>query len=256
MGDYGGDGFPVRFYKGSSVLVEFKGMTKVVFNVDDYKATYVDDLANSITDGTVSVDGQVVTVTFDAPVDSLFIAELVAQVRVDSIVINGESGDIGGGDAPVDPDVPVVPSEPAGDLSVDDAPVAGIAYKFGMIQGNVSATDVYFLAGGMSGYYMATTTDAAAAIDVYLEDTEGGYYLYTLSGSTKTYINMVVSGTHVNGAYEAAASTVYTFDTENYTLIAEVDGAPYWFGTRNDKTYTTVGPCKTEYAGFFCQLYA
>ena len=300
VGDYGGEGYPVRFYKSSSVLVEAANMTKIVFNCDDYKATYADDLAASITDGTVSVDGMVVTVTFDAPVDSLFIAELAAQVRVDSIQVevNGGNGDNGGnddnsgsgdnggnidsgdnggnigsgdnggnigsgdnggnsGNTPSEPEVPVIPSEPSGDLTVDDAPVAGTAYKFGMIQGNVSASDVYYLAGGMAQtYYLATTTDANAAIDVYLEDTEGGYYLYTLSGSTKTYINMVVSGTHVNGAYEAAASTVYTFDTESYTLIADVDGVPYWFGTRNDKTYTTVGPCKTEYEGFYCQLYA
>ena len=71
----------------------------------------------------------------------------------------------------------------------------------------------------------------------------------------KTYINMVVSGTHVNGAYEATASTVYTYDATSKTIIATVDGAPYWFGTRNDKTYTTVGPVKTEYNGFYCQFY-
>ena len=141
------------------------------------------------------------------------------------------------------------PEEPSTGLE------AGKAYKFGMIQKNVSATDVYYLAGGMSSYYMATTKDVNAAIDVYVEATEGGYYFYTLSGETKLYINMVVSGTHVNGAYEAAASTVYSYDAENNTLIAIVNNSEYWFGTRNDKTYTTVGPCAVSYAGFFCQLY-
>ena len=134
-----------------------------------------------------------------------------------------------------------------------EAPETGKAYKFGMVQGNVGKT--FYLAGGMDGYYMATTTDMNAAIDVYLEATEGGYYFYTMINGTKTYINMVVSGTHVNGAYEAAASTVYTFDAESKTLIAVVDGIDYWFATRNDKTYTTMGPCKTEYKGFFGQFY-
>ena len=133
--------------------------------------------------------------------------------------------------------------------------VVGKAYKFGMIQENVSTTDVYYLAGGMSGYYMATTTDASAAIDVYVEETEGGYYFYTYISGAKTYINMVVSGTHVNGAYEATASTVYTYDAENKTLIAIVNGDKYWFGTRSDKSYTTVGPCATSYNGFFCLFY-
>ena len=159
-----------------------------------------------------------------------------------------------GTDTPVDPN----PETPT--LGVVD-PVAGTAYKFGMVQQNVG-TDVYYLIGGMDGYYMATGTDVNAAIDVYLEETEGGYYLYTLDAAgTKLYINMVVSGTHVNGAYEATASTVYTYNTESKTLVASVQPegaeapADYWFGTRNDKTYTTVGPCAVSYAGFYCQFY-
>jgi hypothetical protein len=66
---------------------------------------------------------------------------------------------------------------------------------------------------------------------------------------------MVVSGTHVNGAYEATASTVYTYDATAKTLIAVVNDKDYWFGTRNDKNFTTVGPCATSYNGFYCQFY-
>ena len=142
------------------------------------------------------------------------------------------------------------------ELSVVASPKAGVAYKFGMVQENVDKKAVYYLKGGMSGYYMATSSSSSAAIDVYLEETTGGFYLYAMVNGSKLYINMVVSGTHVNGAYEATAKTVYTYDTTAQTLIAEVDGAPYWFGTRNDKSYTTVGPCKTEYEGFYCKFYA
>ena len=139
------------------------------------------------------------------------------------------------------------------------APVAGTAYKFGMVQGNLDNA-IYYLAGGMAQtYYLATTDAYASAIDVYLEETTGGYYLYTTDGTTKTYINMVTSesdGTvHVNGAYEATASTVYTFDAEKGTIVATVNEELYWFGTRNDKTHTTVGPVKVSYNGFACKLY-
>jgi hypothetical protein len=123
-----------------------------------------------------------------------------------------------------------------------------------MVQGNVGKT--YYLKGGMNGFYMDTTENIADSLHVYIEETTGGYYLYCFVGTTKTYINCVVSGTHVNGAYEATASTVYTYDAESKTLIADVDGTPYWFGTRNDKTYTTVGPCAVSYKGFYCQFYA
>ena len=128
---------------------------------------------------------------------------------------------------------------------------AGTAYKFGMLQGNLNT--VYYLAGGMDGYYMATTTDKNAALDVYVEETTGGYYFYTMVNGAKTYINMVISGTHVNGAYEAAASTVYTF--KYGTLVAVVNDAEYWFATRNDKNYTTMGPCAVSYEGFYGQFY-
>ena len=155
-----------------------------------------------------------------------------------------------------EPTVPETePTEPAG-FQVVDAPVAGTAYKFGMIQKNVSETDVYYLNGNMSSYYMATTTDTGAAVDVYLEETEGGYYLYAMVGGAKKYINMVVSDTHVNGKYEDAASTVYTYNADSKTVIAVVNDADYWMGTRNDKTYTTVGPVKTSYNGFYMQFYA
>lgn len=144
----------------------------------------------------------------------------------------------------------------AGKFGVIDHPVAGKAYKFGMVQPKVSATDVYYLIGGMSNtYYFATGTDKNAALDVYLEKTTGGYYMYTYINGAKTYINMVVSGTHVNGVYQSNASTVYTYDTNSKTVIAQVNGEPYWFGTRNDRTYTTVGPCATSYNGFYCQFY-
>ena len=375
VGDYGGEGYPVRFYQGSSVLVEYSGITEIAFYCDDYKDTYAASLQSSITSGNVTVDGTVVTASFDSAVNSLYIESLAAQVRVLSIAVNGGSsgegsgdvgGDVGGdigGDDVVIPDVdnlsiadaialgtsmahntyteqkyyvtgtitevynsqygnmyitdgegntltiygtfgadgeirydalevkPVAGDivtiygavgqyngaaqikngwivdhvkgegvEPAPELSVEDAPVAGVAYKFGMIQGNVSADTVYYLNGAMSSYYMATTTSSSSAIDVYLEETAGGYYLYTMDEKgTKAYINMVVSddGLHVNGQFGAAtATTVYTFDTDSYTLIAEINGAYYWFGTRSDKNYTTVGPCNVEYAGFFCQLYA
>lgn len=532
VGDYGGEGYPVRFYKSSTVTVEYVGMTQIVFNCDDYKASYPTDLAASISGADVSVDGTVVTVTLSAPADSFVIDQLAAQVRVGSITVYGE----GGGDTPVtppvepdepdqpdEPDEPDTPVEPAssamldfstldnrvscstssqvwkqngiiftndkgastsnvnekyfnpvrcyksstvtieypgmtkividsvtyadndyaigwvdsiedanatatvadgdvtivfatpvdvfvwekltaqsrayaitvytgegGDTPVDppvepsddpeadtelsvadaialglskehnvfteakyyvtgvitevyntqygnmrltdeegniltiygtwsedgtvrydaleDAPVAGdtvvlygvigqyngtpqmkngwimgiipgeggddpvdppvdpdddlidttVPYLFGMVQENVSTEDVYFLDGGMNGFYMTTTTDEYEAIEVWLESTDGGYYLYALDeNDDKVYINMVVSadGAHVNGVYEYTASTVYTYDWDLWTLVSEVNGDIYAFGTRNDRNYTTMGPVKVSYNGFHADLY-
>jgi len=182
------------------------------------------------------------------------------QARITAIEVVYAGGTTGGGETP-DPEDPEQPGGETPDpevpaYAVVDTPVAGTAYKFGMIQQNVSTTDVYYINGAMSSYYMATTTDASAAVDVYLEETTGGYYLYAMVGGAKKYINMVVSGTHVNGAFEDTASTVYTYDATSKTVISNVSEVPYWFGTRNDNTYTTVGPVKTEYNGFYLQFYA
>lgn len=180
------------------------------------------------------------------------------QIQITSIEVVYTAGgtvtpnpDPGTGNEPENPGTDPEPTTPA----VVDTLVEGTAYKFGMVQENKNNT-IYYLVGGMDGYYLATTNDFSAALDVYVEVTEGGYYLYCMVDGTKTYINCVVSGTHVNGAYESAASTVYTWDATNKTLIASIDNAKYWMGTRNDKEYTTIGPCNTSYNGFFCQFYA
>ena len=366
VGDYGGEGYPARFYKSSTVTIEYPGMTSIVIECRDLEAKYVNGWADSAANATATVDGGVVTIVFAEAVDSFTWEPLTSQSRAYSITV------ITDGSAPIVPDVPVIPSDDpeadtelsiadaialgaskehniytegkyfvtgvitevyntqygnmkitdeagniltvygtfsadgelrydamdvqptAGDtvtiygiigqyngtpqikngwivehtigeapivpdapaVEVVDAPVAGTAYKFGMIQSNVSESDVYYLIGGMAQtYYLATGTDVNAAIDVYLEETDGGYYCYAMIDGAKTYINMVVNGTHVNGAYEAAPATVYTYDADAKTIIADIDGANYWFGTRNDKNYTTVGPCNVEYAGFYCQFY-
>ena len=142
-------------------------------------------------------------------------------------------------------------------FGVIDTPVAGTAYKFGMVQ--TAAGGTYYLAGGMNGFYMNTTTNVDEAIDVYLEETNGGYHLYCMVGG-KTYINATqVTGTdgkeHVNGTFDATASTVYTYDSTLKTLVVTLGDATYAFGTRSDKTYTTVGPCDVSKDPFICQFY-
>jgi len=105
VGDYTA---PARFYKSSSLTVAYPGMTKVVFYCNDYKASYVTDLQSSITTGTVTVDGTVVTVEFDAAVDILEIATLAAQVRVHSITVFTGDGSSDPGDEPDEPQINTV----------------------------------------------------------------------------------------------------------------------------------------------------
>ena len=79
---------PARFYKSSQLIIECDGMTKIEFACNS--ASYATALQSSITSGdyTVSVSGKVVTVVFNAPVDSFTIASLTGgQVRMDSLTV-------------------------------------------------------------------------------------------------------------------------------------------------------------------------
>ena len=240
------------------------GVITEVYNTQWGNMYITDDEGNTLLIyGTYNEDG---TIRYDAmenaPVagDTVTLYGVIGQYNGTAQMKNGwlvsSIPGEGGGSVvpPVDPDPDVPPVDPPISDEIDTT----IPYLFGMVQENVSTEDVYFLAGGMAQtYYLATTTDADAAILVYLEETDGGYFLYTMDGESKLYINMVLSddGAHVNGAYESAPSTVYNYDWELYTLVAEVNGDIYAFGTRNDRNYTTMGPVKVSYDGFHADLY-
>lgn len=142
-------------------------------------------------------------------------------------------------------------------LSIVANPEVGKAYKFGFFSTAKNAT--YYAVGGMSGYYMATSTSSAAAIDVYLEATNGGYYLYAMIGGKKQYMNMEVSGTHLNAVYRDTASTVFTYDSAKQTLVVSIDRPDkgvkeYAFGTYDN--YVTIGTTQTDKDSYFCHFYA
>ncbi len=75
---------PARFYKSSELTIAYTGMTKIVINTAGDRNLSTDF---SVSAGTLTVDGAVATITFDAPVDSVTFAELSAQIRVAQILI-------------------------------------------------------------------------------------------------------------------------------------------------------------------------
>ena len=86
--DVGNYSDPARFYKGSNLTIAADAaFSQIVFNCDDYKTTYPTDLQSSITTGSVSVNGTVVTVTLSSATTSFAITGLAGQVRVDSITV-------------------------------------------------------------------------------------------------------------------------------------------------------------------------
>ena len=123
------------------------------------------------------------------------------------------------------------------------SPVADKAYKLYMEQVNISKK--LFFNGKISGDYLQSTLYAAEAVDVYLEATEGGYYIYIINADgTKTYIDMYekTSGS-VRIRLVSEPSCVFvmheTLNTIASVTITTSNGKTnqYYFGTYN--TYDT-----------------
>ncbi|MBP3382080.1 MAG: hypothetical protein J6L00_05475, partial [Clostridia bacterium] len=89
VGDYGN---PARFYQGSSLKIEYPGMTKMVFSIDTAKGN-ANDLVTAIgTTATAVADTtSKCTVTFADATDSFTIANLTKQMRIKSITVYYET---------------------------------------------------------------------------------------------------------------------------------------------------------------------
>ncbi len=145
-------------------------------------------------------------------------------------------------------------------LSIVDNPVAGTAYKFGLNQTGVGK--VLYATGAMKGFYMATTEDSTAAVDVYLEETTGGFYIYAMVNGAKKYMNIELSadGLHVNAVYRDTPDMVFVYDSAkktmvtSKTLVKSGKENTYAFGTYG--TFTTIGTSATSYDdNFWCSFY-
>lgn len=118
-------------------------------------------------------------------------------------------------------------------------------YKFGFYQGNVKKQ--LYATGKMSGFYGATTEDFDAAVDVQLIETEGGYYIQVLNGTTPQYINVVKSGSYTNYKYENTAKSVWVYNATYNTFTTVASGTEYYVGSY--KTFTTFSPSAVSYLG-------
>ena len=120
------------------------------------------------------------------------------------------------------------------------------AYKL-MIDQKGAGKKLYYAGGYVATYYGATTEDANAAINLVLKETEGGYYLGYLDGTTSTFINALPNDTHNNIKFETTPKSVWTFNTEHYTLTTTCGENTVYMGTFG--TYTTLSLSTVDHLG-------
>ena len=121
--------------------------------------------------------------------------------------------------------------------------VPGTAYKLGLVSTQKNAT--YYFTGAMSGYYGATDTTYENGVDLFVEETTGGYHLYFLNASgAKQYINLVAKDTYRNFTFATSASSVYTWDAEKTALYTTVSDEVCYIGTYGE--YVTMGVLRSS----------
>ncbi|MBR4164648.1 MAG: hypothetical protein IKR43_00215, partial [Lachnospiraceae bacterium] len=109
-----------------------------------------------------------------------------------------------------------------------ETPVAGEAYKLVLFQNAVGKT-LYFNGEASGDRYLASTEKADKAVDVFVEEAEGGYKLYfTAADGTKMYI---VPG------YNASDKTACLLVPETEVVSVWNADAKTFFTTVNDKEF-------------------
>ena len=139
--------------------------------------------------------------------------------------------------------VPGTPASSGGPAFVE-APGVGGTYKYALVQANLGKT-LYFT-GAMNGNYLATSEDPTKAVDVTIEEVEGGVRLFFMDGETKTYIDIheyTEGKAGVRLTDDPTATFVWNEECKVYT--AEVAGAPRYLGTYN--TYNTISASDIKY---------
>ncbi|MBQ8387779.1 MAG: endonuclease [Clostridia bacterium] len=161
------------------------------------------------------------------------------QAPTDMVTPSGEAAD--GTTPPVGSDTtkpvnpPVTPDEP--EWFTVETPEVGTAYKFSYV--HTGEDQRYFFNGQMSGsYYGDMDSSESAAVDVYIEQGNGGYYIYFYNEvNVKTYIEAFMSGTYCNlRLTQTKPSTVFV-NHETYKVpTITLNGTTYFLGTFGDKT--------------------
>ena len=125
-----------------------------------------------------------------------------------------------------------------------EVPEVGKTYKYALVQAEIGKT-LYFT-GAMNGNYLATSEDPTKAVDVTIEEVEGGVRFFFMDGETKQYIDINEYAEGKAGVRITAEPTAtFVWNEECKVYAAEVAGAPRYLGTYS--TYNTISASDIKY---------
>ena len=151
--------------------------------------------------------------------------------------------------------------------------VEGTAYKFFYYQPGLGNLPYYF-DGTVPQYYGNMTDDLSKAVDMYIENGEGGFYIYfndAANENKKTYLEIFITYNEEQARYYSNVrvttvkpASVFVMDaTHGLPVVTLKEGekdVKYFFGTYGDKTdlrptdYDKYVTSETNALGKFCEL--
>ena len=151
--------------------------------------------------------------------------------------------------------------------------VEGTAYKFFYYQPGLGNLPYYF-DGTVPQYYGNMTDDLSKAVDMYIENGEGGFYIYfndAANENKKTYLEIFITYNEEQARYYSNVrvttvkpASVFVMDaTHGLPVVTLKEGekdVKYFFGTYGDKTdlrptdYEKYVTSETNALGKFCEL--
>ena len=121
----------------------------------------------------------------------------------------------------------------------------GVAYLMSMNQ--VKNGHIVYVCGGIDqDRYLITSTDIAAALQVFVEKNGDGYNFFTTIDGAKKYINVTNNAAgKVAILYEDAATSTYTYVPETNIWMTNLDGQDKYIGSYNN--FDTMSASNTSY---------
>ena len=119
-------------------------------------------------------------------------------------------------------------------------PVEGTAYKLAVYKGTET---LYFKGATQSqDYYLDTVKVKEGGVDCYIETSGDGFYIYFMNSSNvKTYVTIVLSGTHVNAQLTTSVPTNGPFKMDTTLKIPYMEFGSGKYLLTSSGTYTSIG---------------
>ncbi|MBO5737005.1 MAG: endonuclease, partial [Clostridia bacterium] len=143
---------------------------------------------------------------------------------------------------PDTPDTPDTPTTP----SVTSGLEEGVAYTVSARNAN----DLLYLTSSITSGRFDCTTNAANAVQVYVENVSGGQRLYMLNGTTKTYFVFADKAAGGSTTTDASSATVFEWNSDLNTLVVADDSNNRAFGAGNTSTYESFSAYDASNSGY------